>query len=227
MKRLFVIILILFWASCSWAVGKDGFVVNVMRETEVIKEVSGVAILPFYSEYKIKLKNMNNRRAVGKVTIDGIQISNLGDFVVPSNGEILLERFLDQSLIEGKKFKFVPLTHPEVDDPYSKENGRIRVEFRLEKDVRPYPILLNDGGLSERTLSTWEDGVTFSDSTATNTLTTTGSLSGMDSVSMNFSATSAFSGATIGGSRSDQRFREIHFEKEDRVVLLELKMMGI
>ncbi len=68
------------------------------------------------------------------ITIDGANVSQLGDLIIPANGEVDLERFIDVSLTEGQRFKFVSLEDLDVDDPSREENGQIIAEFRLEKE---------------------------------------------------------------------------------------------
>ncbi len=117
---------------------KEKFVLSIVHGGYPVKETGNnynrqVAI-PFNSEYKILLKNKNDRKCTASVFIDGRPVSKIGDFIINANGSLHLERFLDSSLKEGKKFKFVPLTDPSVDDPTSTQNGIIKVEFRLAKE---------------------------------------------------------------------------------------------
>ena len=213
----------LFLVSSVFAIGRDGFVVNVVQHKEIIKEFSHEVAIPFNSEYEIRLKNTHDRRATARVYIDGVKVSALGDFVIPPKADIDLERFLDRSLTEGKRFKFVPLSHPEVNDPYSSENGIIKVEFRMEKKL-PELILSPQyyerypWGLSNNTLPV--EGSTTLGLTETSTLTS------FTSDSFNASNTACSAGATIGGSMSDQTFSRIHFDVEDEAVVLTLRMVG-
>ena len=113
------------------------FVLSIIHDGYPIKESGSYSdkriALPFDSEYKIRLKNKNDKSCTARVFIDDKQVSKLGDFIIQSNGTIDLERFVDSSLERGKKFKFVSLDHPDVDDPTSSENGIIKVEFRLAR----------------------------------------------------------------------------------------------
>ena len=157
-RNLYVLMLALFlvlymWSGGTYAVSSGDFTLNVILNDSPVREVAydnpyvsfvtpyisptkEVAV-PFNSEYQLRIKNGHSLRATAKVYIDGALVSQLGDFVVPSSGSIDLERFLDRSLTEGKRFRFVSLDHPDVDDPSRAENGLIRVEFRLERKVDP------------------------------------------------------------------------------------------
>jgi len=124
---------IVYAASIDVVEKVGSFACTVLYDENPVKEIDGVAVIPFGSEYKILLKNNNNRKAVAKITIDGAPISSFGDLVINTNSEIILERFITKSLDKGERFKFVPLDHPDVDDPSRIENGIIKVEFRLAK----------------------------------------------------------------------------------------------
>lgn len=223
MKRFLLIPIILLMSSPVFAISRDAFVLNVINAQQQVKEISGQVVLPFDTEYKLRLANQNERRAVAKIMIDGIPVSNLGDFVIPANGDVVLERFLDRSLTEGRKFKFVRLDHPEVQDPYSKENGIVKVEFRLERTYEPYLIIWGGGTFTgERILP---DTFTFSSlTTGTRSTLETGSWPQFSTTSINCSASI---GATVGGSESRQAFRQVEFDLEEVATILTLKMLGI
>jgi len=195
------------------------FVVNIMRDGEPVKEIDGQVVVPFNSEYELYLKNDNDRRAVAKVTIDGANISSHGDIVIPAKGEIRLERFITESLDQGKRFKFVPLDHPEVDDPSRKENGLIRVVFQLEEKREfiswpsNYLILLDTQADSDISISQFTSGANSSNIVSSGDI-----IVSYDS--------SAQPGATIGGSKSDQKFHKVDIDLEDETWVVELRMRG-
>jgi len=123
---------------------RDKFVLSVIHDGHPVKEtgrkwIREVAI-PFDSEYKIRLKNKNDRSCTARVLIDGKRVSQLGDVIVTAGGTIDLERYIDRSLDKGKKFKFVTLDHQDVDDPTSSSNGIIEVEFRKAKQANGIKI---------------------------------------------------------------------------------------
>jgi len=126
---------------------RDKFVLSVIHDGHPVHEtghgVKEVAI-PFNSEYKIRLKNKHSRSCTARVFVDGRKVSELGDFIIGGGGTIDLERFVDRSLLEGKKFKFVSLDHDDVSDPTSSDNGLIKVEFRLAKQQNGIKIKWNE-----------------------------------------------------------------------------------
>ena len=120
---------------------KDGFVLSIMRDGRPLRESGRTVRMPFDSEYKIRLKNKLGKSCKARVTIDGTPVSQLGDFVISSWGTLDLERFVNDSLNKGKKFKFVSAKSGEVQDPTNSDNGLIRVEFYLAKNG---PIIITN-----------------------------------------------------------------------------------
>jgi hypothetical protein len=109
----------------------------------------------------------------------------------------------------GKRFKFVTLDNPKIDDPTRQENGTVKVEFRLEKKkaIQIYqPPAWNYP--KWRYQGMWK--ISYNDCYGT-VLCSNG----------------AMSGATIAGSESNQRFYEVDFDAENSVTTLTLKIMGV
>jgi len=222
------------------AVSDKGFVLNVLHDNVLVREIAEDgkrrAAIPFDTEYKLRLKNANARRCTARVKIDGTLVSKLGDIIVDSNGHLDLERFLDASLTEGKRFKFVTLGHPDVDDPKREENGLIEVEFRLEKEVKyirqPYypPQLYYPPQPYHIDTNVWRWGYGYGDiillsSTYTDCNLTSGFDTEEATVTVNCSAT--LPGATVEGGQSQQAFHKVTMDTEDKVVTLKLWLRGI
>jgi len=197
------------------AASEGGFAVTVLHDDKPVRELAEGeklrAAVPFNAEYELRLRNTHGRRATARVFIDDAPVSKIGDFVVPENGTLNLERFLDASLDEGKRFKFVRLDHPGVDDPDRAENGLVRVEFRLEK---PAPVYI----VPEQSwpLWTWTNSTQF--------------LSGYSTTTLDCSTTfcsATMPGATVGGSVSRQRFGRVDIDTEEVCVVVELWLRGI
>lgn len=113
---------------------RDSYVVALMLNGKIQKESDdGSVLIPFGSEYVLRLKNKLRKRAVADVWIDG-KIAVKG-VVIGANETVDLERFVnDGNLNEGKRFKLARLTDPKVDQPNDSENGSIEVNFYPEKD---------------------------------------------------------------------------------------------
>ena len=236
---------------------KDKFVLSVIHDGHPVKETGRswcreVAI-PFDSEYKIRLKNKNDRSCTARVFIDGKKVSQLGDVIVTAGSTIDLERYINCSLDQGKRFKFVPLDDPYVDDPTSLSNGIIKVEFRKAKhqnDIKidcgwnpsfPTHTYKEDnngpqwtysGGDGEGTAGAMGDGnvvndtVMYSSSNNVKSFENGGEVkccAGSEFQSRSFAAP----GATVEGGKSNQQFSYSSLEVEDHVVTLKLKIVGI
>jgi len=218
-KSLIVAALVLIGVAGSVrAVSENGFTLNVLHDGEPVKEIIEGDVrrtaIPFGSEYAVRLRNTNGRRCVAKVSIDGAPVSKMGNFVLVADGVLDLERFLDASLTDGSKFKFVSLDHPDVDDPGRAENGLIEVEFRLEKERPPVEFYYYEGPYI--ITNEWHDGIRIWDTTP------------IDCSATSYSCSSAtLPGATVEGGKSDQAFRAVSFEAGDEVVVLRLQLRGI
>ena len=221
---LFLSPILLLSFSLSYAVSENDFALSIVHDGNPVREIDKGVAIPFDTEYKIRLKNGHDRKCTAKVFIDGALVSKLGDFILDSKGEIDLERFLDSSLTEGRRFKFVRLDHPDVDDPTRAQNGLVRVEFRLEK-VR-YLLKFDDEHLiipndDMPPLDYW-----YKWDSEEHTIRPMSNYTSDTSVfCSNNSATEP--GATVAGSESDQTFHHSHIDVEDRIYALELRMVGI
>ena len=210
----------------------EQFVLCVLHNGSPVREIERAVSLPYHSEYKIRLKNKNALlRARAKVWIDGRQVSNLGDFILKPNETLDLERFLDHSMSEGNKFKFVPLNDSRVNDPTDSENGIIKVEFYRERlpDISSRP-LLTKGGPSYGAGGS-SGGFTYTNNTNTEELTSGPIFTNSNSTiaSNYFSApVSCSAGATVEGSSSDQGFTYGgYFPTEIYPVTIELRIRGL
>lgn len=217
---------------------KDKFILSIIHDGYPVKESgnrgSKVVAIPFGSEYKIRLKNKNDRDCTARITIDGTSVSNFGDIIVGAGATVDLERFITNSMSNGKRFKFVALDHPDVDDPTSLDNGIIRVEFRLakKKDIKidwdwrhyvqpQYPFKENNDGMwyvgdaLDGPSSFGRGGMKCSDVT----------YNSVSYCSTNVSNTQP--GATIEGKNSNQSFTYSNLDVELQATVLQLKIVGI
>jgi hypothetical protein len=236
MKRLMLVLALI---GCkAFGIASEGYVLTVIHDDrpvrEFVEDSERRAALPFGSEYKLRLANNHKRRATAEVLIDGAPVSKLGNIVIPAEGNVTLERFLDASLTEGKRFKFVTLEHPDVDNPGREENGLVEVRFRLEKERGQaiYYIVppRHEDLPRHEPWRYWQP--------CTNLLLNSDIGTRLDS-STDFSADSYVSqvgtancsatlpGATVEGGISDQRFSRIALEEEETVVILKLRLKGI
>ena len=98
----------------------------------VLREVDGVVHIPFGSEYTIYLKNLNSRKAVVSIDIDGDDVCDDSQYVIHPNTEVEIEGFLRGNSI-ANKFKFIEKTKEisdfRGDEP---EDGLIKIDFQFE-----------------------------------------------------------------------------------------------
>ncbi len=240
-KLLVITVFVAFvWMTFGrvYAATQEDFTLTVLKDNNPVREFSNQVAIPFDTEYKLRLKNDNRQRCSATVWIDGAKVSEMGNFIINGNDFLDLERFLNESLTEGKRFKFVPLDHPSVDDPNRIENGIIKVEFRLEKvqyiqqiereyfwPEDQYPLLQPGYGDLIMEWAPGENWVIDSDTITTLGIDLDNYTMELDSNSILVSNTSA--GATIPGSYSDQSFYKVDFDGEDKTVVIQLKMVGI
>lgn len=206
------------------------FVICVLYKGSPVREIGSTVHLPFHSEYKIRLKNKQPAlRAKARVWVDGRKVSNLGDFILQAGETLDLERFLDQSMTEGNRFKFVPLSDGRVNDPTDPENGIIKVEFYRERplwqfDIKPLITKSHPGGTNG-----WYNGPTYYTNCSSQGLSGGGTSSRTFSNVMTYAAEGPASiGATVEGSVSGQSFvYGSDFDTELFPVTLTLQLKGL
>ncbi len=90
-------------------------------------------VIPFGTEYSFLIKVLDDVRRRAVVTIDGMDAFDL----ILDKGNHSIERFLETA----KKFKFVKADSPGVSDPTSSFNGKICVKICREKPLFHMPLL--------------------------------------------------------------------------------------
>lgn len=112
------------------------FVVAVKHNGRVLREQGDTVLVPFGSEFSLLFKNLNSVRALVRVSIDGQDATKGTSLIVPPNGSVDLERFLEAGQMDkGHRFKFIERTAKIEAGPrgVKAEDGLIRVEFEFEK----------------------------------------------------------------------------------------------
>ena len=110
---------------------QNKFIAAVKHNNQILREYKDTVRIPFGSEYKIYLKNLNTVRAQFRVFIDGTEAV---DWVIlqPNTG-IDLERYLHGNLNQGNRFKFIERTENiEKHRSVKAEDGIIKVEYKFE-----------------------------------------------------------------------------------------------
>ena len=223
MKTTLLTMLLMF--TVVFGVSNENLVLNVVVDNQPVREIDEKVVVDFNTEYSLLLKNNNNRDCTARIWIDGSLVSSFGDFIVEGNSQLELERFVTESMSEGRRFKFVPLDHPDVDDPSRCENGIVKVEFRLEKRYimitpqEPYNPIYPWHFEYDGNIIIPNGELNFDTSGSTTLVNVSGSI--------DVSVTSSTAGATIAGSNSSQLFTYKHINVEDTPIILYLKIEGI
>jgi hypothetical protein len=129
------------------------FVFSIKMNGKFVRDQDDTFRLPFGSEYSLFLKNINNRRAVVSISIDGKDVLDGKQIIAMPSEAIELEGFLTGRRVENK-FKFIELTK-EIEEHrgYFPEDSNIRVEVRFEKpytyNFEPYTLTRDNTWRSE------------------------------------------------------------------------------
>jgi hypothetical protein len=220
-----------------------GFIATILHNNRPVREFTETnertCIVPFGSEYKVRLKNKTDKRCKVKVFIDGMDTNSDGSsFVLAAQQSLDLERFVDD-LKSGKKFKFISVEEGtktgEIQDPTSSENGLIRVEFHPEsltisggyvniwQNYPPYYAYKYVVTSTNNTTST--NTITDINDIFVNTSTGThpGANGGFDLIGSDFNKTK---GATVQGGTSNQAFISVSDFVTDAPVVITMRMRG-
>lgn len=228
-----------------------GFVIAVLNNGKVLREVNGTVFLPFNSEYTIRVKNPTGYRVGVVIDVDGTEITN-GKVVIDPRDSIDLKRMLvNGDMYNGPALKFVPLSDGRVQDPTSSENGVIKVRFYKEVSIPKnytygsdyYRVKFSD---VDNTVGTDPGFLRNLGSSAVRNAQTKGIVgqsifgssaetlcSSHDSFSGNIErrvtcSTAGQAGATVEGSNVSQQFKQVSMEFEPfACATLVLRMRGL
>jgi len=114
---------------------KECFVAVVKHNGRILREKDGAVDLPFGSEYSLLLKNLESRRSVVGVEIDGQDVLSGKKLIVFPNCTFELAGFLEGMEVKNR-FKFIQKTREIVQHRGDRvDDGLIRVDFTFEKKV--------------------------------------------------------------------------------------------
>jgi hypothetical protein len=114
---------------------RNNFVVSLKSGEKFFRENEDRVEVPFGTEYSIFLKNLNSRKAVVKVSIDGKSVLDGQSLVIYPNTALELEGYMDGNAAKNK-FKFIKMTK-KIEDfrGTTPEDGIITVEYDFEKEL--------------------------------------------------------------------------------------------
>ena len=117
------------------------FVACIMVDDEVVREIrqdnADHVYLPFGTDYQIRLKNLDHRRAVVSISIDGDDVLDGLRLVVEGNSTTDLKGRLNSTANKARNaFRFIEKTERVSDHRGDRvDDGLIRVEVQFEEDV--------------------------------------------------------------------------------------------
>ena len=188
---------------------------------KVLREFKDTVYIPFGAEYTILVKNLETKRAIVNVYVDGENVVP-GGLVLNAGQEVDLERSIkNNNLSEGNRFKFIERTGAvEQHRGIKLEDGLVRIEYQFEK-VQP-PIRWDDYNTFNKGIPNWPNQVYGATNSTLRSMNISGSAYPEGSVtcsatSASYSAdaslmnvsTNAFVsdvGITVPGSKSEQKF---------------------
>lgn len=108
-------------------------VASLKANGKILREFKDTVYIPFGSEYSFLLKNLNTKRALVTVYIDGEDMTP-GGLVLNAGQEVDLERSIKNgNLREGNRFKFIERTGSiEQHRGIKLEDGLVRIEYQFE-----------------------------------------------------------------------------------------------
>ena len=111
---------------------------RILRETR--SEDGDVVALPFSSDYSLRFKNLDARKAVVSVQIDGGDVLGNNRIIVNGNDSIDLKGFMNLDGTVKNAFRFIKKTEEIVEHRGDRiDDGLIRVEWQWES-VKAEPI---------------------------------------------------------------------------------------
>lgn len=224
------------------------FVASILVNGKPLRELNvhgkRTAVIPFGSEYIVRLKNKNTVRAKVSVSIDGTDVLCGKKLILNPNETVDLERFVD-SHDGGSKFKFISIEQGEVtgeiQDPDNLENGRIVVTFEKEyQKVIPKepsnPFITRSRGdivfgspVRGFDISGMSDSRTLVSNCVDTSFTalTNGAILSDSNYFVGLDISEGEKGATVEGSYSSQKFQEGEdFKVENKKTTLEIYLKG-
>lgn len=204
---------------------KNGFVVFISQNSNVLREREGSVSLPFGSEYEIGLKNTASKRAVVSVFVDGEDVLDGKKIVLNANSDMNLLGFMD-GMVAKNRFRFIEKTEKIENHRGNKpEDGLIRVQVQFEKPLKFTPVwtIHNDWDYPK---TYWNGNYTIN-STYSGGRGTSSSLRNIPMAAVSDFSCMNEDGITVKGEEIKQDFYSTYVgELESEVYTLVLKLSG-
>jgi len=210
------------------------FVMCILVNGQIAKEFpNGTTLIPFGSEYTIRFRNKNSRKAVVKFSIDGEDAGGQG-YIIPANDHIDIKRYAHKDVA----FKFVDLNSQEAidfgknGDNKDRIKGVIEAIFYLEKEIikcytyNNSPTVYWQNASPRRTKGFGFSNPTHGEITATCDSYELPSGCVLCSAGPGVSSPKVSDGATVEGSQTGQYFNYQHINLENDYVAVKTCLQG-
>jgi len=198
---------------------KERFVAVVKCNNKIMREFNKDIIkLPFDSEYSLLFKNLESRRVVVDVNIDGQDVLFGKQLVINPNSELELKRFVD-NISEGNRFKFIKKTQQIVEHRGDRiDDGIIRISFAFELKK----IMTNNDNISYNYHPTYYGGSPGNVKLMSSVVGANYCSSINEQLNINKDE-----GLTVQGSRSNQHFNNTYVGTVESSNVIILRLKGI
>ncbi len=203
---------------------KNNFVAVIKSGGKILREKNGCVMLPFGTEYSILLKNLNSRRAVARVSVDGEDVLDCNRVIVPENGTVEIKGKMKGNKVRHQ-FKFInktkEISNYRGDRP---DDGLVRVEYWLEEEYIQCLPAITFTTYTDNSKHRWTDcgpDIVYGSST--------GGMLGNETCSYNCSSVISppgNDGITVQGSNTKQDFTRGYtraLEINSSVIVLQLR----
>lgn len=120
------------------------FVAVVKSNNEILRENDNCVVIPFGNEYSILLKNLNTKKAIINIDIDGNDALDGSSIIINPNTTFELKGCITDRRVKNK-FKFIEKTTCIKNHRGDKiDDGIIRIEFAFEKNKPFIQNIYND-----------------------------------------------------------------------------------
>ena len=217
---------------------KNNFIVVIKCNGKVLRETNGCVRLPFGSQYSILLKNLESRKSVARVSVDGDDTCSGDRIIVLPNTSVELKGKMSNGKVRHN-FKFIERTKEISNYRGNKvDDGLIRVEYWFEKEYvefEPSPWILGHQSsvYLDRCDGPFTSGGSTSSFNSSDSVTCCCSFTGNSTTKRSSSNTKNKSnvpktdiGITVQGSKTNQDFVNGYtkpLEKGSSVVVIQLK----
>jgi hypothetical protein len=122
---------------------KDSFVVSLKSQGKILREERGGTLqIPFGTQYSIFMKNLESRKALASITIDGVDALDGEKIIVGANSSAEISGFIKDKVAKNN-FKFIERTK-RIEDfrGINAQDGIIEVRFQFE-EKKNYTITIS------------------------------------------------------------------------------------